>query len=478
MFRLKYLNIILPLVIVTFNSCKTPSLVQESTLKPVPSLYTSAANSDTTNIADVNWKTFFPDPVLVSLIDTALKNSPDLLMALQRIEAAHSDVIFTKGLLFPTIGGFAAGGQEKTGEYSVNWAGNEGGTYASGDPLLPTYQDYYTGFLSSWEIDVWGKLRNKKKAAVLRYLASMEGRNWVITGLVAEVAKVYYELIALDNQLEIITETIKLQEDALNIVRAQKSAGVANELAVKQFEAQLLNSKGLEKEILQQITETENLLNFLLGRFPQPIERKPALFNDSVPSSIQAGIPSQLLQYRPDIRQAEYELLASKADVKSARAAFFPSLNITASVGFNAFNPTYLFLTPKSIAYNAFGNLAAPLINRSAIKAEFKRANAGQVEALYNYQKSILNGYVEVANELSNINNLEERYDLKTQEVDVLTQSIETSSDLFKTGRATYLEVLLTQQNALHAKLELTDTRMEQYQAMVNIYRALGGGWR
>lgn len=452
-------------------------MVQESTLKPVPSSYPSA-KKDTTNVADVNWKNFFSDPMLVSLIDTALKNNPDLLMTLQRIEAARSEVIFSKGLLLPTVDGFAAGGQEKTGEYSVNWAGNEGGTYASGDPLLPTYQDYYAGFLSSWEIDIWGKLRNKKKAAILRYLASMEGRNWVITGLVAEVAKVYYELLAWDNQLEIIKETIKLQEDALNIVKAQKSAGAANELAVKQFEAQLLNSKGLEKEILQRITETENLLNFLLGRFPQPVERQPVLFDDSIPSAIQAGIPSYILQYRPDIRQAEYELLASKADVKSARAAFLPSLDITASAGFNAFNPTYLFLTPQSIAYNAFGSLTAPLINRSAIKAEFKRANAGQLEALYNYQKSILNGYVEVANELSNINNLEQRYELKTQEVNVLTQSIETSSDLFKTGRATYLEVLLTQQNALQAKLELTDTRMEQYHAIVNIYRALGGGWK
>lgn len=468
----------LPVVFIAVNGCKTPSLIQENTLKPVPSSYSSIGQSDTTNVADVNWKTFFSDTVLVSLIDTALRNNPDMLMALQRIEAVRSDVIFSKGQLLPMISGSGWAGQEKTGEYSVNWAGNEGGTYASGDPLRPTYNDFFLGFHSSWEIDVWGKLRNRKKAALSRYLASIEGKNWIVTNLVAEVSNIYYELLSLDNQLDIIRETIKLQEEALEVVRSQKAGGAASELAVQQFEAQWLHTRGLEKEILQEITETENRINYLLGRFPQPVERNPVIFNDSIPVQVDVGLPAQLLQNRPDIRQATFELAASEADVKAARAAFYPSLNITGIAGFNAFNPTYLFLTPESISYSLFGGLTAPLINRSAIKAEFNRANAVQLEALYRYHQSIINGYVEVTNEMSAMNNLEQIYELKSREADVLTTSIETSSDLFRSGRATYLEVLLTQQNALQTRLELISTRKRQYHTFINIYKALGGGWR
>ena len=309
-------------------------------------------------------------------------------------------------------------------------------------------------------------------------MGSVEGKNWTVTNLITEISTAYYELLALDNELEIIRETINLQQNALDIVTLQKQAAAANELAVKQFEAQLLNSKVLEIEVLQKITETENNINFLLGGFPQPINRDKSVFNQSIPLQTKVGIPSDLLKNRPDVRQAEFDLMASKANVKSARAAFYPSLNITGALGFQAFNTAFLFSSPQSVAYSLLGNLTAPLINRSAIEAEFKTAKANQTEALYNYQKSIINGYVEVYNELANIKNLELIYDYKNKEVNILTQAIETSSELFKTGRANYLEVLLTQQNTLQSKLELVDAKKRQYKAVINIYKALGGGWR
>ena len=180
---------------------------------------------------------------------------------------------------------------------------------------------------------------------------------------------------------------------------------------------------------------------------------------------------------RPDIRKAEREVAAARLDVKVAKAKFYPSLGISASVGYRAFNPSYLFKSPESLLYSLAGDLAAPLINRNAIKAAYNSANAKQIQALYNYERTILNAYVEVANQLAKINNLEKSYALKSQQVQALSESIDISNDLFKSARADYMEVLMTQRDALEAKFELIETRKEQMNAVVHIYQALGGGW-
>jgi multidrug efflux system outer membrane protein len=184
------------------------------------------------------------------------------------------------------------------------------------------------------------------------------------------------------------------------------------------------------------------------------------------------------LQNRPDIRQAELQLAAARLDIKVARANFYPSLRITAGVGYNAFNAKYLVTSPQSLMYTLAGELVAPLVNRNAIKAYYYSATAKQIQAAYNYERTILNAYVEVANQVANINNLEQSYNLRTQQVQALTQSIEISTRLFRSARADYMEVLLTQRDAVEAKFELVETKMEQMHAMVSVYRALGGGWK
>jgi multidrug efflux system outer membrane protein len=258
----------------------------------------------------------------------------------------------------------------------------------------------------------------------------------------------------------------------------QKEAAVVTELAVKQFEAQVYNSQGMENEILQQITENENKLNYLAGRYPQSFIRDTTALMAQVPNMVKEGVPSQLLKNRPDIKQAELELLAAKWDVKTARLEFYPSLNISAALGIEAFKPNYLFRMPESIAYSLLGDLAGPIINRKAIMAEFKTASAYQVEAMYEYQKAILNGYLEVSNELSNIRNLEKIYGFKSSEVQTLTQSVDISNELFKSARANYLEVLTAQRDALASRLELIDVKKQQFNAVINVYKALGGGWK
>ncbi|MET0945159.1 MAG: TolC family protein [Flavobacterium sp.] len=458
--------------------CKAPAAETATTSTPVPEAFGIAKAQDTTNTSTVKWNEFFKDQNLVDLIDVALKNNQELNMTLQEIEIAKNDVRVRKGLLLPTVGVRAGAGVEKVGRYTSQGAGDATTEIKPGVETPDPLGDFTIAAYANWEVDIWKKLRNSKKAAVNRYLATVEGKNFVVTNLIAEIADSYYELLALDTQLDIVKQTIKLQSNALEIVKIQKQAARATELGVKKFEAEVLTSRSLEFDILQQIKENENKINFLLGRYPQEIKRTNTNFLTLLPASVSAGMPSQLLMNRPDVKQAELELVAAKLDVKVARAEFYPSLDISAAFGVQAFKPSYLFTFPESILYSLAGDLAAPLINRNAIKAEFSSANARQRQALYNYDKTILNAYLEVSNQLSKIDNLQKSYDLKSQQVDALNTSIDVSNDLFKSARVDYFEVLMTQRDALESKLELIDTKKEQLNAAVHVYRDLGGGWK
>ena len=457
-------------------SCKAPQTVAETPSKPVPEVF--ANSKDTTNMATIPWHDFFKDQNLVNLIDLALKNNQELLMTLQEIEIAKNDVRVRKGLLLPTVGVRAGAGVEKVGRYTSQGAGDASTEIMPGKEMPDPLGDFKIAAYANWEVDIWKKLRNSKKAALTRYLATVEGKNFVVTSLIGEIANSYYELLALDSQLDIVKQNIELQSNALEIVKVQKQAARATELAVQKFQAEVLTSKSLEFDIRQKIKEAENKINFLVGQYPQEIKRDRTNFLTLLPSTVQSGIPSQLLANRPDVKQAELQLTAAKLDVKVARAEFYPSLDISAAVGFNAFNPSYLFTLPESLLYSLAGDIAAPLINRNAIKAEFNSANARQLQALYNYDKTILNAYIEVSNQLSKIDNLGKSYDLKSQQVDALNTSIDVSNDLFKSARVDYFEVLMTQRDALEAKLELIDTKKDQLTAAVNVYKELGGGWK
>lgn len=460
---------------VAYTACKIPEVAQRTENKNVPTSF--GTSTDTLNSATIQWRRFFKDPDLVNLIDTALKNNQELNITLQEIEIAKNEIRAKKGELLPSVSYGAGAGLEKVGRYTSSGAGDASTDITPGKEVPELLPDYKFGLQADWEVDIWHKLRNAKKAAITRYLSTVEGKNFVVTNLVAEVANSYYELLALDSQLDIVKKNIALQNNALELMKIQKQATRVTELAVRKFEAEVLSSKSLEFDLQKDITNTENKINFLLGRFPQPIPRGKANFTDLVLPGIQAGIPAQLLANRPDIKQAELDLAAAKIDVKVAKAKFYPSLGISASIGYQAFNPSYLLKTPESIFYSLAGDLAGPLINKNAIKADYLTANAKQLQAVYNYERSILNGYIEVANQLSNINNLQKSYDLKAKQVKALTESIDISNDLFKSARADYFEVLMTQRDALESKLELIETKKQQLNSMVNIYHALGGGW-
>lgn len=467
-------SLVMATMAVTIYSC-TPELKVREVSNSLPDQYKD--ETDSTNSAKMNWREYFTDPNLVALIDTALMNNQELNITLQEIEISRNEVMARKGEYLPSVGVGAGAGVDKVGRYTRNGALEATTDIKPGKEFPEPLGDYMLGAYASWEVDIWKKLRNAKKAAYNRYLSSVDGKNFVVTNLIAEIASSYYELLALDNQLAIVQQNIDIQKDALEVVKFQKQSARVTELAVKRFEAQVLSTRSLQFDIQQLIIETENRINFLLGRYPQPIARSSDTFSSLVPASISSGLPSQLLQNRPDIRQAELELMAAKLDVKSAKANFYPSLGINAGIGLQAFNPSYLVKTPESLLYSLAGDIAGPLINRNAIKATYLNANAKQIQAVYNYERTILNAYLEVQNQLSSINNLASSYELKEQQVQALTESVDISNTLFKSARADYMEILLTQRDALESRFDLVETKMEQMHAYVNIYRALGGGW-
>lgn len=455
--------------------CKSSQIAIKNENKNVPVSYTNSL--DSSNVVSLNYKEYFADNNLIALIDTALSNNQELNIILQEIAISKNEIRTRKGEYLPFVDVSAGAGIDKQGRYTRNGAVEEQLEIAPETKFPEPFSDFIIGANTTWEIDIWKKLRNAKESAVSRYLGSIEGKNFMVTNLVAEIADAYYELLALDNHLAIIEQNIALQSNALAVVKQQKESAKVTQLAVNRFEAQLLNTQNLQYAIKQKIVETENRINFLTGRFPQAVTRSSDQFLSVKLDSIQAGIPSQLLANRPDIRQAEYELAACKLDVKVARANFYPSLRIRAGVGFQAFDPAFLF-NPKSILYNLAGDLVAPLINRNGIKAAYSSSSAKQIQSVFDYQQTILNAHLDVLNYLNKLDNYAASFTTKTKEVEILNNSIEISNDLFTSARADYSEVLFTQREALEAKLDLIEIKAEQLNAKVNIYRALGGGWK
>lgn len=460
--------------LLSLAACKPVEIQQRAENKTVPEKYDEIEN-DASNSGTLKWNEYFDDPDLQELISQALKNNQELNIILQEIAISKNEIKGRKGEYLPSVGLKAGTGVDKVSRYTNIGAMEANTEIEYGKEMPEPLFDFGAGVQARWETDIWGRLHNATRAQVQRYLASVEGKNFMVTNLISEIANSYYELLALDNELVILNQNIKIQNNALSIIKDLKKNARSNELAVKRFQAQVLKTQGMQYDIQQQIVETENKINYLVGRFPQPVGRSQD-FDTVVPQTVYAGIPSELLEKRPDIKQAEYELAASKLDIKSAKARFYPSLDIGAGFGLQAFNPAYL-IKPQSFLFSLAGELTAPLINRNAIKAAYRNANAKQVQAVYHYEQTILAAYIEVANQLSKIKNLNSSYNIKSQEVDALTKSIDISNDLFKYARADYMEVLLTQRDALESKFELVEKKVNQLKASVAIYRALGGGW-
>lgn len=459
--------------------CQTSRTALPSSDLAIPETY--AGEYDTVSMASITWDHFFADEALNSLIGSALENNIDLRIAMQRIEMSRAGILAARGAMLPTLGADISGGGRKFGDYTMDGVGNWDTNFSPNideKQSIPTgfLPDYYLGVRSSWEVDLWGKLRTLRQAAQDRFIASEHGRNLIVTSLIAEIAGEYYHLLALDSELAIMRYNIDLQTKATEAVLNLKQAGRANELAVNQFTAQLLNSKGALANISQEIIASENRLNILVGRFPQPIPRGVPLRLRDFPDSISTGIPMQMLSKRPDILQAQSELLASHAELRAADLAFLPSLNISADLGMQSFKGGLIF-APGSLAYGILGGLSAPLLNRKGLKATRQIREAEMKEALLHYNKLVLSGFSEIATDLKRLRKLEEMYDLKQEEVSELRQAVSVSNELFIVGAASYLEVVMAQNGVISAEVDLIGIRKQQFLTLLQLYRSLGGGW-
>ena len=460
----------------TITGCSTIKQAELPLGVEIPKTFTPTTDTAANHLLI---KDFFADARLQQLIDTALANNYDLKAAVQRIEIARANTRIADAARLPLVNAVVGASVDRYGKYTMNGVGNFD---TNKSPNINNKQripnptpDFFLGFRSSWEVDIWGKLKDRRRAAYTRYLASQKGRQWLQTQIVSEVAHRYYDLLALDYQLRIIARNIELQKRGLEIVEAQMAGGRATALAVRQFKAQVLHTQGAEVEIQQLILRTENELNSLLGRFPTTVARDTSIIAKVVPEKIQAGIPSEVLLRRPDIQQAELELIAAKADIRAARKAFLPSLNLNPYVGLSAFKAS-LLVSASSIGAGMASSVAAPLINRRGIIAGVNIANAEQANAFYNYQKNIVQGFQEVVTELQSIENLKKAYNLKFEEVETLTEAVATANDLYLAGYASYLEVIVAQGSVLQAEMEQTNLKREIFISTINLYRALGGG--
>ncbi len=437
----------------------------------VPDVFHGEA-PDPSNAAELDWRELLGDPNLIALVEEALAHNQELNIAVQEVFIARAEVMGRRGEIMPQLSVGAGAGLERVGEHTSQGRSDE---MAGLDPNLPSYS---FGLYASWEIDIWNRLRNLADAASYRYLATVEGRRLMTTMIVAEIARLYYELMALDRQLEVVRRSVALQESALDVVRLQWQAGHTTSLAVARFDAELAEFQGRRAELQQRVVETENQINFMVGRFPQSVARSSEHLMEMRPAPLTTGLPSDLLTHRPDVRAAELRMAAAHLDVEAARARYFPSLSIEGGVGFSSVDIMRLVETPGSVFYSIFAGLTAPLLNRSQITAGYYSADAAQRQAVIEYERAILNAYIEVVNQVNLVDNLAASFRARERRVTRLHESVDIATRLFNAARADYLEVLTARRDSLDAELELIETKQRQLTAVVGLYQALGGGWR
>lgn len=455
-------------------SCRIPEPRSADPGPPLPATYNGATSPESS--AQLPIEEFFNDPHLVNLIHQALTSNQELKILAEDIRIANNEVLLRRGAYLPFVSLRAGASVDRHSKYTLDGATAEQLEYDPGKHFPRPLPDFLVAANVSWEVDIWRRLRNARDAAALRYLATAEGRNYVVTRVVAEIAERYYTLMALDKRLETLDQTITLQQQSLEIAKAKKAAGRGTELAVQRFEAEVRKNQSEKLIISQEIVEAENRINFLAGRYPQQVERSTARFFDLNVHLISTGVPAQLLQNRPDIRRAEREMEAAGLEVQVARAEFYPRLDITGGVGLRAFNPHYLFY-PEAFIANAAGDLVAPLVNRRAIQAAYMTANARQLQSVYDYQRVILDAFTEVINRVSMAENYRRSIEIKKQQIAALEASVDVASQLFQNARAEYSEVLFAQRDMLEARMVLIETKRQQLSAIVYTYQALGGGY-
>jgi NodT family efflux transporter outer membrane factor (OMF) lipoprotein len=461
------------LLLMVSSSCRIPGLRKAQPGRPLPKAFNGTTDQETS--AQLTVEEFYQDPVLTGMVAQALAGNQELKMLEQDIQIASNVILSRRGFYLPFVHLRGGAGVDKHSLFTPLGAAEDQLTYPGGGHFPSAPGNFFLGADFLWRIDIWREYRNARDAARQRYVATVQRRNFFVTQMVADIAENYFKLMMLDQRLLILDQTIALREKSLAFSQASLKAGRGTALAVQRFQAAVRKNQSEKLIVRQEIIETENRINFLLGRYPQSVQRASQNFVDRNMHALRVGVPAQLLRYRTDIRQAERELAANGLDVLVARARFFPKLDITGSVGVEAFDPRYIF-DPEAVAANAAGQLVAPFINRAAIKADYLSANAEQLQAVYNYQRTILNAFTEVVNNMAAAENYRRSVEIKKLQLAALRTSVGVANNLFQSDRAGYLDVLFAQSALLEARTVLVETKLEQLSAIVDAYQALGGG--
>lgn len=416
------------------------------------------------------WKTFFKDPKLIGLIDKALARNNEVNIALKNIE--QLDLIYkqAKLSLMPTVD-FSAGANR-------SWASKNSLNGSLNEQFLGTkYIDDFNATLRlSWEIDIWGKAKMQKESAAAEYFAQKENLNAIKSRIVVQVAQAYYNLIGLDEQLKIAEQNIELSNSTLTMMKLQFTAGQINSLAVQQSEAQKKTAELLIPLAKQNISIQENALSILCGEYPTKIEREGNLKGMIPENKLSEGLPAQLLSRRPDLKVAEYNVISLNAKTGLAKAAMYPSISLSPQIGVNSNKFNSWFDIPGSITKAIAANLVAPVFQKKQLKTTYKTALIEQEKAAINFRQAVMTAVAEVSDAMAKSKGSSERLLLLDQRTAILDKGINDALKLYKSGMATYLEVITAQNNKLQNDLEMINVSLERLNADVELYRALGGG--
>ena len=418
------------------------------------------------DMANTAWWGQFNDPILNDLINTALRENRDLRVATARVEEYYGRYGATRADLFPQVGYGAAAGRTLTSEKGVL-----AGTPGAGSP----HNTYQAQFSASWEIDVWGKLRRATEAAKADLAAAEDVRSGVILSLVTSVATAYIDLRSLDQQLEIARQTVKLRDESVKLFEIRFKGGNISEMELSQvksaYYAALAAIPDLEKRVRQQ----ENLICLLLGRNPGPISRGKALGEITLPE-VPAGLPSDILARRPDIRQAEQQLIAANARIGVAKGQYFPSISLTGMFGSASTDLTDLFTGPAK-TWGFAGNITGPIFNAGKIKGDVKAATSMQQQALFLYERAIQNGFREFEDALIDQDRTRVQLDALMKQVEALATYARLSRLRYENGYTSYIEVLDAERSLFNGQLTYAQTQDVLLRSLVNLYKASGGGW-
>lgn len=463
--------LVLILAVLFLSACRMGKEYQRPELE-LPAQFGTVSFSDTSSIADIQWKSFFTDTALQGLIEKGINNNHDLLMAIKRIDIAQRQVKQAKVLQLPEVDFNVTGQISRPSDNSLN------GLSLKNFVGKSYIENYSAGVNLSWEADIWGKIRGQKEVALTEYLRTTEAAKAVQTQLVADIAQGYFNLLMLDKQLEIARKNLLLSDSFLTATRLLKDAGNVNALAVQQAESQKQSTALLIPQFEQNIAIQENALQVLTGQLPAGISRSVTLNELTITKDLSTGLPVAMVSRRPDVRSDELALKVANAQVGIAQASMYPALNITAGGGLESFKSSNWFNIPGSLFGLAAGTIAQPVFKRRQLKTQFEIAKLEREQAVIKFRQSVLIATSEVANALVQVDKLGQQNQIATGQVDTLRHAVINSQLLFKSDLANYLEVITAQGNALQAELDLASIQREQLAAMVELYRSLGGGWK